>query len=129
MLMLGNKYNERKRGRMSTKEETMNLYEGMYIINTTLSEDAREKALEKILEGVTSRGGEIKKTHDQGRKKLAYEIDGRRDGFYYLIYFAVRPSAIAEMWKEYHLHEDLIRFMTICCERVLEEITFKQLEE
>lgn len=45
-----------------------NLYEGMYVISATLSDDARNKALERIKEGITSRDGEIVKTHDWGRK-------------------------------------------------------------
>ena len=30
------------------KEKTKNLYEGMYVISATLSDDARKKAMEKI---------------------------------------------------------------------------------
>ncbi len=50
-------------------EKKQNLYEGMYIISATLSEDARNKALERIQNEITSRGGEIHKTHDQGKKE------------------------------------------------------------
>jgi len=57
-----------------------NLYEGMYVISATLSDDARNKALDKIQVGITGRGGEIVKIHDQGRRRLAYEIDGHREG-------------------------------------------------
>src|ERR1700751_4161598 len=90
-----------------------NLYEGMYVISATLSEDARNKAVEKIQAGITGRGGEILKLHDQGRRRLAYQIDNHREGYYYLMYFQVQPSAISELWQEYHLHEDLIRFITL----------------
>lgn len=106
-----------------------NLYEGMYVVSATLSEDARHKALEKIQKGITDRGGEILKIHDQGRRRLAYEIDGHREGYYFLIYFNVVPSAIDELWQEYHLHEDLIRFITLRTEKVLEKIEFKSLVE
>jgi small subunit ribosomal protein S6 len=106
-----------------------NLYEGMYIISATLSDDARAKALDRILTGITTRGGEIKKLHEQGRRRLAYEIDGHREGYYYLIYFTAPTSAIAELWQEYHLNEDLIRFITLQAEKVLDKIEFKQLVE
>ncbi|MDR3624335.1 MAG: 30S ribosomal protein S6 [Chlamydiales bacterium] len=105
------------------------LYEGMYILSATLSEDARQKALEKIKTGILSRGGEILKLHEQGRRRLAYEINGRREGFYFLLYFTVKSPAIAELWREYHLNEDLIRFMTLRTESVMEKIEFKPLEE
>lgn len=104
-----------------------NLYEGMYVLSATLSDDARSKALEKIKNGIISRGGEIVKIHEQGRKRLAYEIDGRREGFYYVIYFNVRPNAISELWQEYHLNEDLVRFITLRADDVMETIEFKPL--
>lgn len=85
-----------------------NLYEGMYVVSAALSEDARNKALEKIRAGITSRNGEILKIHDQGRRRLAYEIDGHREGIYYLIYFNLGPEGIKELWQEYHLNENLI---------------------
>jgi small subunit ribosomal protein S6 len=106
-----------------------NLYEGMYVISATLSEEARHKALEKIQTGITKRGGEILKLHEQGRRKLAYQIDNHREGYYYLIYFEVQPSAVSELWQEYHLHEDLIRFITLRTDAVMEKIEFKPLVE
>lgn len=110
-------------------QEKQNLYEGMYIISATLSDDARHKALDKIQKGITERGGEILKIHDQGRRRLAYQIDGHREGHYFLLYFNVIPSAILEMWQEYHLNEDLVRFMTLRTDKVMEKIEFKVLEE
>ncbi|MEI8365311.1 MAG: 30S ribosomal protein S6 [Parachlamydiaceae bacterium] len=110
-------------------QESQNLYEGMYIISATLSDDARNKAFQKIHTGITQRGGEILKVHDQGRRRLAYEIDGHREGYYYIVYFNLKPSAIAELWQEYHLNEDLIRFITLRADKVMEKIEFKALEE
>lgn len=101
------------------------LYEGMYILSATLSEDARKKALDRITTHVVESGGEIHKIFDQGRRKLAYEINGKRDGYYYLVYFTSPTSMINEYWKEYHLNEDLIRFMTVQANSVPEEISFK----
>ena len=111
------------------KETKQNLYEGMYVIKATLSDDARHKALEKIQSGITSHGGEILKIHDQGRRRLAYEIEGHREGYYYLIFFQVKPAAVAELWKEYHLNEDLVRFITLTADKVLDKIEFKALEQ
>ena len=111
------------------EKDKRNLYEGMYILNATLSEDARTKALDKIQQGIISHGGAIIKIHQQGRKRLAYKINNRQEGYYYVIYFEVKPSAISELWKEYRLNEDLIRFITLSCEKVLEKIEYKSLVE
>lgn len=110
-------------------QHKQNLYEGMYIISSKLSDDARQKALDRIQAGIKNRGGEIKKVHDQGRKRLAFEINGNREGYYFLIYFTALPNTIEELWQEYHLNEDLIRFMTLRTDKVMEKIEFKPLVE
>jgi small subunit ribosomal protein S6 len=109
------------------KDKRKALYEGMYILSATLSDDSRKKAFDKITDGITSKGGEIHKIHEQGRKKLAYTIDGKREGYYYVIYFTAPTAIISELWKEYHLHEDLIRFMTLRAEKVLDSLEFQPL--
>ncbi|MCE2983698.1 MAG: 30S ribosomal protein S6 [Parachlamydia sp.] len=110
-------------------QNRQNLYEGMYVISATLSDDARNKALDRIQGGITSRGGEVKKIHEQGRRRLAYEIEGHREGYYYIVYFTAPTASITEMWQEYHLNEDLIRFITLRAEKVMEKIEFKPLAE
>jgi small subunit ribosomal protein S6 len=103
------------------------LYEGMYILSASLSEDARKKSLEKITSGISESEGEIHKIHEQGRKKLAYEINGKREGYYYVVYFTAPTSCISKLWRDYHLNEDLIRFTTLRTESIMEEIKFKPL--
>jgi small subunit ribosomal protein S6 len=109
------------------KKERTHLYEGMYIFSASLSDEARQKALDKVTAGITKRGGEVLKTFDQGRKKLAYEISTKRDGHYILLYFSVTSNAMTEMWREYHLNEDLIRFLTLRVDQVPEKIEFQPL--
>jgi len=111
------------------KKQKDQLYEGMYILSATLSDDARQKALDKITSGISERGGTVNKIHDQGRKKMAYEINGKREGHYYVIYFTAPTSAISDLWRDYHLNEDLIRFVTLTAEEVLEKIEFKPLPQ
>ena len=110
------------------KKERKGLYEGMYILSATLSDESRKKAFDKITDGIVQKGGELHKIHEQGRRKLAYEIDGKREGFYYVLFFTAPTSSVIELWKEYQLHEDLIRFMTMRVENVQETLEFKPLK-
>ena len=114
---------------MSNKQP--NLYEGMYIISAKLSDEARKKTFEKITNGISSRGGELRRIHEQGRRKLAYEIKSHREGYYYLVYFTLAPALIKELWDEYQISEDLVRFVTMRIEEdeVLEKLEFKTLAE
>ena len=101
------------------------LYEGMYVLRASLSDEARTKALKKIEDDITEQGGEILKMHDQGRQRLAYEIRRQREGYYYLFYFKVRPAAIEQLQSAYHLMEDLLRFITLQATEVKETLEFK----
>lgn len=103
------------------------LYEGMYILSATLSEEARKKALDKITSAINYHAGEVYKIFEQGRRKLAYEIGGRKEGFYYVLYFTANSSSMAELWREYQLNEDLIRFMTLRASDVPESLEFQTL--
>ena len=69
------------------------------------------------------------KNHDMGKRKLAYEIRKKREGYYYLIYFSIDSNKLTEVLEELHLHEDLIRFRTMKASTVLENLEFKPLIE
>jgi small subunit ribosomal protein S6 len=112
---------------MKMAKSRKHLYEGMYILSATLSEEARKKAVEKICASITDEKGEVHKIFEQGRHKLAYEIDKRREGYYYVIYFSAQSNGIAQKWRDYHLNEDLIRFTTLRASHVPENLEFKQL--
>ena len=107
-----------------------NLYEGMYIIRPTLSDDAREKAVEKILSSIERLGGSFKKKIEMGRRKMAYDIKGCREGYFFLLYFQLPTSGMNELIEGNHLNEDLLRFMHMLTLEVPEanEISFKSLQ-
>lgn len=104
-----------------------NLYEGMFIVKASLSDEARSKALERIKGGLVQRGGELVKVHDMGLRRLAYPIDRHKEGVYTLIYFQLPPTQVTEFWQECHLNEDLLRFMTLRTESILEKLEFTPL--
>ncbi|KPK32058.1 MAG: 30S ribosomal protein S6 [Chlamydiae bacterium SM23_39] len=104
------------------------LYEGMYILNSSLSEEALKKSIKKITETITKKGGEVHKIHEMGKKKLSYEIKGKKEGFYYLIYFTTNSSNIAPLCKEYNFHEDIIRFIIIQTKSIKEKLEYPVLK-
>ena len=105
------------------------LYEGMYIFNTGLTDDARQKLLDKVTTSIADKGGEVHKIFDQGRKKLAYPISKKREGHYFVLYFSVPTEIIDKLWREYRLNEDILRFMTLHVEQVPDKIEFQPLPE
>lgn len=107
------------------KQMNKNLYEGIFILRTSLSDDAKEKALAKISGVIENGGGKVHKTIDWGRKKLAYSIKNAREGHFYVLYFDLETTAIKEFIRENHLNEDLLRFMHVVTDMVPEADTIE----
>lgn len=112
---------------MENSKDQQRLYEGMYIFNVALSDENRQRILDKVVAGVVDKGGEVHKIFDQGRKKLAYPIQNKRDGYYFLLFFSISPKNVSSLWKEYRLNEEILRFMTLGVEQVPDKIEFQSL--
>jgi small subunit ribosomal protein S6 len=111
------------------KSNNPNLYEGMFILGPNLTDESRMQLLEKVRHGITSKGGQIEKEHDMGRRKLASKVLKHSEGYYALIYFTLAPDAMNEFWRELRLMKEsgLLRFMTMRTDEILEKLEFKQI--
>ncbi|MCI8465513.1 MAG: 30S ribosomal protein S6, partial [Lachnospiraceae bacterium] len=65
----------------------MNKYELALVLSAKLEEEERAAALEKVQSYITRFGGTITNVDEWGKKRLAYEIQKMREGFYYFIQF------------------------------------------
>jgi small subunit ribosomal protein S6 len=91
----------------------LNLYEAMYLVDPALNEQEVEALAERLKSEITARGGEIVDLHHLGKKRLAYSVKKRRDGFYLLIFFRIPPGKISELTAGYSLNEAILRFLFI----------------
>lgn len=91
----------------------MNFYENIIILDPNLDDKAIEEAVERVKNAVIKKGGEIIKTENWGRKKLAYEIKKQKKGAYILLLFKVSPTVIAELERFYKVFEPLLKFLVI----------------
>ncbi|GAA0291008.1 small subunit ribosomal protein S6 [Gracilibacillus halotolerans] len=91
----------------------MNKYEIMYIIRPDMEEEAQTALVERFNNILTDNGAEIEKVEEIGKKRLAYEINDYRDGYYVLINFAGDERAINEFNRQAGFSKDVIRHMAI----------------
>eukprot|EP00828_Plagiopyla_frontata_P028296 TRINITY_DN3663_c0_g1_i1.p2 TRINITY_DN3663_c0_g1~~TRINITY_DN3663_c0_g1_i1.p2 ORF type:complete len:299 (+),score=23.04 TRINITY_DN3663_c0_g1_i1:256-1152(+) len=84
-------------------------YESMIIIEPALSEDEAVVANEKIAGYITEQGGEVVKTDKWGRRKLAYEINKKKEGYYFVNYFTFENLKIKDLDRFYRLNENIVR--------------------
>lgn len=95
----------------------MNIYENVVIINPALNEDDLKTALDKISEQITKAGGEVLKIEQWGKRKLAYEMNKQRMGFYVMFLFKSPASFIKDLEYYYKVFDPIIKYMIIKLEK------------
>ena len=91
----------------------MNKYEAMYIVTPEMEDEAIKGVIEKFSGIITANGGEIEKTDEWGRKKLAYPIDYKTEGYYVLVNFAAAPELPRELERNFRNDENILRYMVV----------------
>ncbi|UJL46394.1 30S ribosomal protein S6 [Virgibacillus sp. NKC19-16] len=91
----------------------MRKYEIMYIIRPDIEEEAQTALIERFNKVLTDNGAEIDKVDEKGKKRLAYEIQDYRDGYYVVINFSSDVEAINEFDRQAKFSDDIIRHMAI----------------
>lgn len=91
----------------------MRKYEIMYIIRPDIEEEAQTALIERFNKILTDNGAEIEKVDEKGKKRLAYEINDYRDGFYVVINFQGDENAVNEFDRLAKFNDDIIRHMAI----------------
>ena len=90
----------------------LNQYETVFIATPVLSETQMKEAVKKTKRIITGGGGEIVHEENWGLRKLAYPIQKKSTGFYYLIEFRSEGELIDKLEIEYRRDEKIIRFLT-----------------
>lgn len=91
----------------------MRNYEIMYIIRPNIEEEAKTAVVERFNSILTDNGAEIEKVDEKGKKRLAYEINDFRDGYYVVINFKSDEKAINEFDRLAKFSDDIIRHIAV----------------
>ncbi len=87
----------------------MRRYELMVILDPELDERTIAPSLEQFLSVVRTGGGTVDKVDVWGKRRLAYEIRKKPDGFYAVIDLAAEPAVVAELDRQLNLNESVLR--------------------
>ena len=91
----------------------MNKYELVLVVNAKIEDDARAAVVEKAKAYVTRFGGTVTEVEDWGKKKLAYEIQHMKEGFYYFIQFEADATCPAELERRVRIMENVLRYLVV----------------
>ena len=98
----------------------MRLYESVFIARQDITTAQVETMADEFAEVITSAGGLIKKREYWGLRALAYRIKKNRKGHYIMFNMETGPEALREYERIMRLNEDVLRFLNIRIDEVLE---------
>jgi len=91
----------------------MQMYETMFIIDGTLSDDEREAIIKRYETSLTDKGAEFERIVRWGKRQLAYEIKKRTRGYYVIFYYKADPAVVNPFHREMDINETILRYMTL----------------
>ncbi len=92
-------------------------YETVFIATPVLSDVQMKDAVAKYTDLIKANGGEVVYEEDWGLKQLAYSIQHKTSGFYYLIEFKADPEFVATLETQYRRDERILRFLTVALDK------------
>lgn len=93
--------------------KSVNKYEALYVITPELEEEANKAVIDKFAGIITANNGVIENTDEWGKKKLAYPIDYKTEGYYVLVNFEAAPEFPRELERNFKNDESIMRFMVV----------------
>jgi small subunit ribosomal protein S6 len=91
----------------------MKKYEVMYIIRPNIEDEARKALVERFNGILTDNGAELTNVKEWGKRRLAYEINDFRDGYYMLVNVTADAAAVQEFDRLAKISEDIIRHIVV----------------
>ena len=91
----------------------MNKYELAVVVSAKLEDEARANVIEKVKALITRFGGNIVDVDEWGKKRLAYEIQKMKEGFYYFVQFDAPATCPAEVEKRVRIVDNVIRYLCV----------------
>lgn len=91
----------------------MKYFETIIIFNGKYSETKYKSMVDSYIKTLTDLGGLIKKIDRLGKKKLAYEIRGTKEGWYAILYYQANPGLMPGLEKIMREDDTILKFLTI----------------
>lgn len=91
----------------------MRPYEVMIILDASLEEDAIRAVIDRATEVIQSRGGNLGRVDRWGKRRFAYELDHRWEGYYVLLEITAEPAALTELARVLSLTDEVLRHKVI----------------
>ena len=92
---------------------SMNQYEVMYVIDPTLEDSARTELINRFSDLVAKNGGEVDRVDEWGKRRLAYAIQYKTEGYYVLMYIKAPAELPREIERNMQISDSVLRYLTV----------------
>ena len=99
----------------------MKKYELALVLSEKIEDNARDALLSKAKDYISRAGGTVPDVEAQGRKRLAYEIKGMTEAYYYYVAFESETDAPAKIEENVRIMDNVLRFLIVSVDPELEE--------
>lgn len=89
----------------------MSKYEAMYIIDAAIEDEPRNELIAKFNTLVSTNGGTLTGVDEWGKRRLAYPIDYKNEGFYVLMHFEADPAFPRELERNLQITDGILRYL------------------
>ena len=91
----------------------MNKYELTVVLNVKLEDEQRAAGIEKVKGYITRFGGTVTNVDEWGKKRLAYEIQKMKEGYYYFIHFESDATTPGEIEQRIRIMDNVLRYLCV----------------
>ena len=91
----------------------MNKYELAVVVSAKIEDDERAQVIERVKALVERFGGQISDVDEWGKKRLAYEIQKMKEGYYYFIHFESEAETPSEIEQRIRIMDNVIRYLCV----------------
>ena len=91
----------------------MNKYELALVVSAKIEDDARAQVVDKAKAIIEKAGGTVTDVEEWGKKRLAYEIQKMKEGYYYFIQFDANAESPAQIEANVRIMESVIRYLCV----------------
>ena len=88
-------------------------YELALVLSAKIEDEERAAMVEKVQAMITTAGAAITNVDEWGKRKLAYEIQKMKEGYYYFIQFEGETTVPAELEERLRIEETVLRFLCV----------------
>lgn len=87
-------------------------YETIFVVSTLLEEEKIREIIDRV-KSVIESSAQLEKIDEWGKKRLAYEVDKQKEGYYTLMHFTAEPTFPTELERIYKITEGVIKYIIV----------------